>query len=300
MISRSYGCEFAFVEMISARSLVCRNKKTLKMLSSIPADRPLGVQLLGNDPQIICRAVNILNEYKFDIIDFNAACPVSKVTARGEGASLLKSPRKLGELLKVIVDNSAVPLTVKIRAGWDDSSVNARDVALYAQDAGVSGLFLHGRTRDQKYSGKVNYRLIRAVKESLEIPVIASGDAFSPHLIKKILEETGCDGVAIARGALGNPWIFRDTADFLNSGIMRGAPDIDEIADVMTEHLRLCIKYYGERTGTLIFRKFFIWYAKGLPGIKPLKGEVFRACTKIQMANIIEELRFSIKASLPA
>ncbi len=291
MINRSFGCAFAFVEMISARALTYRNRNTLEMLATTPADRPLGVQLLGDDPEILREALDILRPYEFDIIDFNAACPVGKVTGRGEGASLLKEPRKLGELLKVVVAHSTVPVTVKIRAGWDETSVNARDAALYARDAGVDGLFIHGRTRMQGYRGRVDYTVIREVKEALDIPVIASGDAFSPHLIKKLFDETGCDGVAIARGALGNPWLFRETLGFLESGTTPLRPGLDEIADTMIKHLNLCTGFYGETAGALIFRKFFSWYNRGFPDVKHLRIQAFREKTQERMLQVIGRMR---------
>lgn len=291
MVNRSFGCEFAFVEMISARALVCQNEKTAAMLSTIPGDRPLGIQLLGDNPRVIQGALEILRQYEFDLIDFNAACPAKKITSRGEGASLLKDPRKLNELLKVVVNNSKVPVTVKIRAGWDETSLNARDVALYAQDAGIKGLFIHGRTRVQGYSGRINYQAIREVKEAMEIPVIASGDAFSPQLVKKMFDETGCDGVVIARGAMGNPWIFQEISEFFKNGTIPGRPDIYDITNTMITHLTLCSDFHGEMTGTVIFRKFFTWYTKGLPNIKPLRDKAFHAKTKDQMINIIKELR---------
>lgn len=291
MLNRAFGCEFAFVEMISARALVYGNKNTLEMLSTTPGDRPLGVQLLGDDPEIVRRALDILTPYAFDIVDFNAACPVGKVTGRGEGAGLLKEPRKLGRLLKVIVDNSPVPVTVKIRAGWDETSVNARDIALCARDAGVNGLFIHGRTRMQGYRGRVDYRVIGEVKKALDIPVIASGDAFSPHLIRKMFDETGCDGIAIARGALGNPWLFRETRTFLEAGTMPQRPGPHEVADTMERHLGLCTRFHGDAVGTLIFRKFFAWYTRGFPGMKHLRLLAFSAKTGEQMLSVIGAIR---------
>lgn len=291
MVNRSFGCEFAFTEMISARALVYGNKNTTEMLSTIPADRPLGVQLLGADPDIIRTALDIVQKFKFDLIDFNAACPVNKVTTRGEGAGLLRDPRQLKALLKAAVDHSDAPVTVKIRSGWEKTSVNAREAALHAQDAGIKALFIHGRTREQGYSGRVDYDVIREVKKALAIPVIASGDALSPQLIKKMFDETGCDGVTIARGALGNPWIFREAPKFLKNGAIPPRPCLNEIADTMIRHLKLCSDSYGEAVGTILFRKLFVWYTKGIRDIKPFKERAFRAKTKDEMTAIIEEVR---------
>ena len=277
--------------MISCRALVSRNKKTLEMLATIPSDRPLGIQLLGNDTESIRGALEVLSEYVFDIIDFNAACPVGKVTKRGEGASLLKEPRRLSELLKALVENSKVPVTVKIRSGWDETCINARDVALYAQDSGIKGLFIHGRTREQGYKGRVDYQVIREVKEALAIPVVASGDVLSPQLIKKMFDETGCDGVVIARGALGNPWIFKDAGEFLRSGTIPQRRCRNELVNTMITHLNLCSDYHSEMTGIKLFRKFFVWYTKGLNDIKPLREKAFHAKTKNQMMKTINELK---------
>ena len=291
MICRRFGCELAFVEMISAKALVYENRKTEKMIATSTEDRPLGIQLLGTDVEFILRALDIIRKYEYEIIDFNAACPVTKVTSKGEGSGMMKEPRKLGQVLKAIVDHTDAPVTVKIRAGWDENSVNAREVALYAQDAGIKGLFIHGRTREQGYSGRVDYAVIRAVKAALNIPVIGSGDVFSPLHVKKMLDETGCDGVAIARGALGNPWIFRETAGFLKTGTISQRPDIHEVADIMAAHLRASVRIHGPVVAPVGFRKLFVWYTKGFRDVKPLKERAFRAKTEEEMLALIAEFR---------
>ena len=290
LLNRSFGCGLAFTEMISADALAHKNRNALEKLATTADDRPLGLQILGGDPEIIKRALDIASEYAFDIMDFNAACPVRKVASRGKGAGLLKEPMRFQKLLKIIVENTDVPVTVKIRSGWDETSVNAVEVALRAQDAGVSGLFIHGRTREQGYSGRVDYNIIRKVKEALEIPVIASGDALTPNLIKKLFDETGCDGVAIARGALGNPWIFRKTAEYLKDGSVSPGPDVDGVVRMMKEHLASNIAFRGEKTGVMLFRKFFAWYARGLPA-KKLKGKAFRTDTWNGMLQLIGEVQ---------
>jgi len=287
-LNRKFGCELAFIEMLNVRSVSYKSRKTAEMLSTNTKDRPLGLQLLGVESKFILRAMDVLRQYQYDILDFNAACPAKKVVRRGEGASLLKDPKKLSGLLKLVVKNSAVPVTVKIRAGWDGDSVNAREVALYAQDAGIDGLFIHGRTKLQGYSGKVDYGVIRKVKEALKIPVIASGDVFSPQLVKKMFDETGCDAVAVARGCLGNPWIFKESKEFLKKGSMPDKPVIDEIVKVMLEHLEANAVFYGERIGVIKFRKFFSWYTKGFRKIRPLREKVSCAKTKDEMAGIIK------------
>lgn len=290
LVNRSAGCGLAFTEMISACSLGYKSSRTSHMLSIAPEDRPLGIQLLGKDPDIIRRALDIVSEHSFDITDFNAACPARKIVSKGKGAALLREPERLQKLLKLIVDNTDVPVTVKIRSGWDGASINAAEIALRAQDAGVSGIFIHGRTKMQGYSGKVDYDVIRKIKESVDIPVIASGDALTPDLIRKHFDETGCDGVAIARGSLGNPWIFHETAQYLECGEIPSRPDVHEITRVMKRHLDLNIEHVGERVGIIRFRKFFAWYTRGMAARK-LKTRAFLAATRDQMMQLIDEVK---------
>ncbi|MFA5149781.1 MAG: tRNA dihydrouridine synthase DusB [Candidatus Omnitrophota bacterium] len=300
MLNRKFGAELAFVEMINCRSISYKSKRTQGMLSLHPKDKPLGVQLLGCEEQFILKALDVLKTYKFDLLDFNAACPAKKVVRRKEGAGLLKEPKKLSKLVKLVVKNSAVPVTLKIRTGWDKDCINAREIALYAQDAGAAGIFIHGRTKVQGYSGGVNYSAIREVKKVLSIPVIASGDILSAQLAKKMLDETSCDGLVIARGSFGNPWIFREIKEFLNTGKLALRPDKDEIAKVMAGHLDASIDFYGERNGVVIFRKFFGWYTRGFRKIRPLREKVSRARTREEMQKIISRSAPAAAVSLPS
>ena len=258
------------------------------MLFSNKDDRLLGIQLLGCEEKFVRRAMDVVNTYKFDIIDFNAACPVRKVVRRGEGSGLLKDPKKLNRVLKIVVKNAKVPVTVKIRSGWDKDSINAKEVALSCQDAGVNGLFIHGRTRAQGYSGTVDYNAIRQVKKALGIPVIASGDILSPQLAKKMFDETGCDAIIIARGALGNPWIFKEIKGLLDNGGIIRRPGLEEVVRVMLEHLDMCIDFHGEKNGVIIFRKFFSWYTKGARKVRPLRELSSRVKTRLGMNEIIQ------------
>ncbi len=290
MLNRRFGCRFAFVEMSSAKSVLVQTKMTKKLLKADPADRPLGIQLVGKDGDDLRRALEVLEPYGFDIIDFNAACPVRKVVRRNEGASLLNDPQKLTELIKVLVKYSAAPVTLKIRSGWDAHSINAPEIARRAEDAGVQAVTIHGRTRAQLYKGRVRYESIREVKEAVTIPVIGSGDVFSPWLAKKMLDETGCDGVAIARGSFGNPWIFEQTEEYLARGTEPRRPGLEEIMETMLRHLAMSIELQGERNGVVLFRKFFSWYTKGFRHIKPLRARAFTSKTEEEMIGVINEL----------
>lgn len=298
LITRSFGAPLAFTEMIDVRAIHHKDKRTRHMLASTPEDRPLGVQILGNDGESVIKALDALEEWDFELLDFNAACPTPKVTRKGKGAALLKEPHILKKLLGLLVERSKVPVTVKIRAGWDHNSINAREVALIAEDAGVSGIFIHGRTKAQGYSGTVDYRIIREVKKAVKVPVIASGDNASVCAVKKMFEETGCDGVVIARGSLGNPWIFREAVRFFQDGGVCSKPDPYERSVIMKRHLDLSVQHYGERKGVGNFHKFFIWYTKGLSGIKPFRDRAFRANTLDELLALIDELH-DLEYSVP-
>ena len=288
MLNRAFGAELGFVEMLNVRSLAQKSKRTLRMLSTQPQDRPLGVQLLGCEADFLLRAMEVLSRHEFDLLDFNAACPVRKVTQRGEGASLLKDPARLNKLLKILVKESRVPVTVKIRSGWDENSVNVRELVLNCRDAGVSAVFVHGRTKAQGYSGAVDYDAIGQAKRVLDIPLIASGDIFSAQLAKKMFEETGCDGILVARGALGNPWIFKEIKEFIEKGAFSKRPGGEELQEVMFKHLDMCVSFYGQRVGVMIFRKFFAWYTKGIRGIRPLREQSSRVKTRPEMSELVK------------
>ncbi|MFC1514470.1 tRNA dihydrouridine synthase DusB [Candidatus Omnitrophota bacterium] len=288
-INRKMGLELAYFEMISARALSHRSKRTAAMLRSAGDDHPLGIQLLGKAEQYFLKALERLNAYRFDTLDLNAACPQKMITSNGKGAALLKDPRKLNSLLRAIVKNTSKPVTLKMRLGWDNAK-NAVHIALGAEDTGVSAIYIHGRTRMQGYRTGVDYRSIAKVKKKLTIPVIASGDILSAQLAKKMLDETGVDAVAVARGALGNPWIFKEIHELIKNNRLLPRPGIDEIKSLMKEHLDLCVTFYGEKTGAVNFKKFFIWYSRGLSGVRPLRAKIAQVKNKNEMYSLIETL----------
>ncbi|MEW6075497.1 MAG: tRNA dihydrouridine synthase DusB [Candidatus Omnitrophota bacterium] len=288
LLNRTFGASLAFVEMLNVRSLSYKSKKTRSMLITNAQDKPLGVQLLGKEEKYILKAMDILKSYTFDILDFNAACPAKKVVRRGEGASLLREPKELKKLLSLVVKHASVPVTVKIRAGWDSDT--ARDVALQAEDAGIDALCIHGRTREQGYHGRVDYEAIRRVKKALGIPVIASGDIFSAELAKKMVDETGCDAIAVARGCLGNPWIFQEIERIFAKGELLERPDVATIIAAMSSHLDAYVDFYGERIAIIKFRKFFSWYTKGFRKVRHLRTRASLAKTRGEMRAVIAQL----------
>jgi tRNA-dihydrouridine synthase B len=290
MVARAFGCELAYVEMLSIHALSHRNRKTMELLDRPPGDKPLGVQILGRDPERIERAMDFLEPCGFDLLDLNAACPVKKVAKRGEGAALMKEPEVLEALLRVMVRKSAIPVTVKIRSGWDGQSVNAAEIARRAEQAGVAAIYIHGRTRTQQYSGQVDYAPIAEAVRAVSVPVIGSGDVFDAIGAKRMLDETGCAGVVAARGAMGNPWIFPETRQYLDTGTIPGRPDIHEITRVMREHLNMCVALYGDEVAVKIYRKFFIWYTKGLHGAKPLRMQAVKCRDAACMAACMDAL----------
>jgi tRNA-dihydrouridine synthase B len=277
--------------MIDMKALSLLDRRTRHMLSTSPDDRPLGVQLLANDGKDTVRALKALESLEYDLLDFNAACPTPKVVRKGKGASLLKEPHKLKEILEILVSFSKTPVTVKIRSGWDIDSVNAREIALYAEDAGVSALFIHGRTKMQGYSGNVDYKAIKEVKDALKIPVIASGDNLDVSRIKKMFDNTGCDGVVVARGSFGNPWIFQDLIRFFQNGVIGVAPCASARVEIMKHHLDLLVRHYGEQRGLSVFHKFFIWYTRGIRKTRTLRDKAFRTERMEEIFALIDEFR---------
>ena len=290
LLNRRFGCPFAYSEMVSDRSLLHDNRQALERLMGTPEDRPFGIQLLGNDPDLLSSALEHLGPFPYDLLDLNAACPAKQITRKGEGSALMREPDRLERVLAGLVKRAPVPVTVKIRTGWDADEINAVEVARRAEAAGVCGIIIHGRTRAQSYAGAVDYGTVRSVKAAVSVPVVASGDAFTPEAIARWLTETGCDGVAVARGAMGNPWIFRETAAHL-SGRPILPPDAGERLAVMRDHLDLATSIWGEFRGCLVFRKFFYWYTKGMREVRVLRARANTAATRDELIALMDEAR---------
>jgi len=293
LTARSMGCELAFIEMISVHAITRANKKTLGLLTQSREDKPLGVQFLGRDPEQLHGAWEMVKDMGYALVDLTAACPVKKVIKRREGAALAREPEALYKAVKTLVEAADVPVTCKIRAGWDADSLNAVEAARAVEEAGASALFIHGRTRTQMYRGEVDYNIIGLVKNSVNIPVIGSGDVFSAVHARRMLDRAGVDGVAMARGSMGNPWIFRETIALLETGELPEKPGIEEIVCMMKMHLALCLEKYGPGHAPIIFRKLFIWYTKGMHSVKPLRLRAVRTTSAEEHLRLIDELRLS-------
>lgn len=291
LICREFGASFTFVEMINARALSHKSKKTKKMLTVDPKDSPIGVQLVGCELPHIERAVDVIKRYDFDVLDFNAACPVRKVCRRGEGAALMKEPKKLAEILTLLSKLWRKPLTIKLRSGWDAGARNAAEIARIAEDCGVNAIFIHGRDRQQFYKGTVDYNAIAEVKKSVSVPIIASGDIWSARYAQKMFDETGCDGILVARGALGNPWIFGEIEEYFKTGRVLPAPSTDEVIDTLLHHLELSIAEHTEKRAVPLMRKFAGWYFKNRPHVRCLRHAINPVKTKKEFVAAIETLR---------
>lgn len=264
-IVRGFGCGLAFTEMVSASGLMRGAEKTCRYLDSSSADRPLGIQLFGCDPDILASATRIAVEKGADLIDINMGCPVKKVVKTGSGAALMRDPWRVAAILKAVRKATGLPLTVKIRAGWRPREINALEIGRIAEACGVDAVILHPRTVDQGFSGLSDWGLIAALKAQLQIPIIGSGDVRRPQDASGMLGQTGCDAVMVGRGALGNPWIIRNILAYLAGGDVC-TPSLTEREETIRRHLELAIDYYGEEIGTRDFRKHLLWYTKGLRG----------------------------------
>lgn len=283
-----FGAAYCVSEMVSSKALSFNSKKSEELMEISDLERPCGIQIFGDDPKCMADAAKHALENKPDIIDINMGCPAPKISSNGSGSALMKNPRLCGEIVKAVTAVTDIPVTVKIRKGWDDDSVNAVEVAKICESAGAAAIIVHGRTRQQYYKPPVDYDIIRAVRESVSVPVIANGDIDSAERAKEVMDITGCDLVMIGRATLGNPWIFSQINAYLeNPNVKIHTPDLEERLGVMIEHIGKMVEYKGEHMAMLQARKLVVGYFKGMKGAAALRNEA----GKIKTLDDLYELR---------
>ena len=283
-----FGAAYCVSEMVSSKALSFNSKKSEELMEISDLERPCGIQIFGDDPKCMADAAKHALENKPDIIDINMGCPAPKISSNGSGSALMKNPRLCGEIVKAVTAVTDIPVTVKIRKGWDDDSVNAVEVAKICESAGAAAITVHGRTRQQYYKPPVDYDIIRAVRESVSVPVIANGDIDSAERAKEVMDITGCDLVMIGRATLGYPWIFSQINAYLeNPNVKIHTPDLEERLGVMIEHIGKMVEYKGEHMAMLQARKLVVGYFKGMKGAAALRNEA----GKIKTLDDLYELR---------
>ena len=292
-IIKEMGAGLIYAEMVSDKAIMYSNEKTFDLLKMDEMERPITQQIFGSDIDSFVAAAKIIEEKMHpDIIDINMGCPVPKVAVRAQaGSALLKNPEKIYEIVKAVVDSVSVPVTVKIRSGWDEKHINAVEVAKVCETAGAKAIAVHARTRAQGYSGKADWSIIKAVKEAVSIPVIGNGDVTSPQLAKEMLDTTGCDAVMIGRGVLGNPWLIKECVEYLEYGTLPKPVSFIEKVEMMKRHYKLLLEDKCEKAAILEIRSFIIWYLKGMPKSKEIKNLICQSKTSEEMFNIIEDYK---------
>ncbi len=289
LLCREQGAGLLCMEMVSAKAIQYNNKNTKALLEIHPEEPPVSLQLFGSDPEVISEIAKRIEELPFSILDINMGCPVPKIVRNGEGSALMKQPKLVYEIVSKTVKAIEKPVTVKIRKGFDDSCINAVEIAKIIEDAGASAVAVHGRTREQYYSGKADWDIIRQVKEAVSIPVIGNGDVVSGESAIAMQKETGCDGIMIGRGAQGNPWIFSELLAYDRTGEMPARPTKEEIKQMIHRHGVLQVKYKGEYLGIREMRKHVSWYTSGLPNSAKLRGEINAVESLEELESLLKE-----------
>ena len=289
LLCKEQGVGMTCTEMVSAKAISFHNKNTEALLETAQQERPVSLQLFGSDPDIISEMAAYIEERPFDILDINMGCPVPKVAGNGEGSALMRNPKLVAEIVKKTVRATKKPVTVKIRKGFTQQEVNAVEIAKIAEASGAAAVAVHGRTREQYYSGQADWDIIRQVKEAVGIPVIGNGDFDSAQKAKQMLEETGCDAVMVGRAVRGNPWLFREIRSYLEDGTIPERPSKDEVRAMMLRHARMQIEYKGAYIGIREMRKHISWYTAGYPGSAKLRGEINLVDSYEELERLLEE-----------
>jgi nifR3 family TIM-barrel protein len=290
LLCKEQGAGLLCMEMVSAKAILYKNKNTEALLTTDPAERPVSLQLFGSDPDIMAEIAKQIEERPFDILDINMGCPVPKIVNNGEGSALMKNPKLAGEIIRKTACAIKKPVTVKIRKGFDDDHVNAVEMAKIAEASGAAAVAVHGRTREQYYSGKADWDIIRQVKEAVSIPVIGNGDLRTAEDVIAMQEQTGCDGFMIARGAQGNPWIFRQILHYFETGEPMGRPAVEEVVAMILRHARMMIAYKGEYTGMHEIRKHAAWYTAGYPNSAQFRGRINEVESYAELEKLLTQL----------
>lgn len=286
MLCKEQGAGLLCMEMVSAKAVLYKNKNTESLLSIQPEENPVSLQLFGSDPDIVSMIAHQLEDRPFDILDLNMGCPVPKIVNNGEGSALMKNPLLAGRIIEKTVKAIEKPVTVKIRKGFDEEHVNAVEMAKVAENAGAAAIAVHGRTREQFYAGKADWDIIRQVKEAVSIPVIGNGDLLTAEDVIKMGEQTACDGFMIARGAQGNPWIFKQILHYFETGEHLQKPSVSEVTKMILRHAKMMLEFKGEYIGIREIRKHAAWYTAGYPNSSRLRAKI----NEVENFEALEEL----------